>query len=181
MSILMMAGIVGMGVLLGALLGSTRSCTDGGCPLTANPKRGALYGGFLGLMVALILAPSSLSGGVSDEALAASGEPLFTTAASVALLEEEAPTAVYFTADWCGACRKLKPVLNKVAQDLAPGVRFVKVDVDDQPALAQRYAIQFLPTVVVLRGGEEQGRLTGAASYEALRKLLAVAESNVKS
>ncbi len=45
-----------VGALIGALLGSTRSCADGGCPLTANPTRGAVWGGLIGMLMALAAA-----------------------------------------------------------------------------------------------------------------------------
>jgi len=67
-----------------------------------------------------------------------------------------------FTAKWCGPCRQLGAVLNVLADEYAGRVRFVAVDVNDEPALADRFGVRAMPTLVVWRGGREVGRIIGS-------------------
>ncbi|MDQ3366569.1 MAG: thioredoxin family protein [Myxococcota bacterium] len=68
-----------------------------------------------------------------------------------------------FTATWCGPCRVMKPVLESLATEYAAqGVRVAAVDVDAEPALAQRYDVRSMPTCVILRDGREVGRIVGS-------------------
>ena len=71
-------------------------------------------------------------------------------------------TLIDFTARWCGPCKQLKPVLAALADEYAGRVRIVVVDVDDEPALTQRYDVRAMPTLVVLRDQQEVGRVHGA-------------------
>jgi thioredoxin len=67
-----------------------------------------------------------------------------------------------FTAKWCGPCKQMEPVLDRVAEDYAGRVRVVAVDVDDEPLLAQQYNVRSMPTFVLVRDGREVGRVVGA-------------------
>jgi thioredoxin 1 len=69
---------------------------------------------------------------------------------------------VDFTARWCGPCRTLDAVLTALARDYAGRVRFVAVDVNDEPALADRFGVRAMPTLVVCRRGREVGRVVGS-------------------
>ena len=71
-------------------------------------------------------------------------------------------TLLDFTARWCGPCKQLKPVITALAAEYAGHVEVVVVDVDDDPALTQRYDVRAMPTLVVLRDGTEVGRVHGA-------------------
>jgi len=67
---------------------------------------------------------------------------------------------LYFTADWCGPCRMLSPVMDEVAQE---GIIVQKVNVDNSPEMSQHYGVRNVPTVILLNEiGEEQGRKVGA-------------------
>lgn len=71
-------------------------------------------------------------------------------------------TLVDFTAAWCSPCRVLGTVLAALAGEYAGRVRFVAVDVDAEPVLAERHGVRAMPTVVVLRDGREVGRVVGS-------------------
>jgi thioredoxin-like negative regulator of GroEL len=73
-----------------------------------------------------------------------------------------AVTLVDFTARWCPPCRTLGRVLEVLAGEYAGRVRFVAVDVNDEPALADRFDVRAMPTLVVWRGGREVGRVIGS-------------------
>ena len=79
------------------------------------------------------------------------------------------PVIVDLWAPWCGPCRMISPALEKLAGDLAGQVKLVKVNVDDSPQTSQRFGVQAIPTLLVLRGGQVAARQTGAASPAALR------------
>ena len=64
---------------------------------------------------------------------------------------------LYFTASWCGPCRQLGPVMNEVANEVP--VR--KVDIDNEPTLAQQYGVRSVPTIVLVENGNEKERLVG--------------------
>ena len=79
------------------------------------------------------------------------------------------PVVVDLWAPWCGPCRLVSPALEKVATDLADRIKLVKVNVDTSPRLQQRFAVQAIPTLLVLRHGRVTARRSGAAPTAELR------------
>jgi thioredoxin 2 len=72
-------------------------------------------------------------------------------------------------ATWCGPCRMVSPALERVATEMAEDLKLVKVDIDRSPALARRFDIQSVPTLLVLRDGQVVARQSGAAPAAVLR------------
>jgi thioredoxin 2 len=79
------------------------------------------------------------------------------------------PVLVDLWAPWCGPCRMVSPALEQLARDLAGRVKLVKVNVDDAPALSDRFAVRAVPTLLLLRDGEVIARQAGAAPAHVLR------------
>ena len=83
------------------------------------------------------------------------------------------PVLVDFYADWCGPCHAMAPVLQQVARAHTGRVRVVKVDVDKNPAAAQQYRVQGIPTLILFKNGQPVWRQSGAVPAEALGRALA--------
>lgn len=82
------------------------------------------------------------------------------------------PVFVDFYATWCGPCRRMEPVINKLAQDYKGKVTFYKVDVDRNQSISSEYKVDSLPTYVLFVGGSERGRTLGAQDPSGLVALL---------
>lgn len=78
------------------------------------------------------------------------------------LLNEDAPVLVDFWAPWCGPCRTLSPIVNEIADDLAGQIKVAKCNVDENQDIAMKYGVMSIPTLVLLKGGQEIARTVGA-------------------
>ena len=88
------------------------------------------------------------------------------------VLKSTEPVLVDFTATWCGPCKMLTPIVEKVADETVGKYKVVKVDIDDAPGVTQRYGIRGVPTVLVFKNGEKTGQHVGVTNKETLLKLL---------
>jgi thioredoxin 2 len=88
------------------------------------------------------------------------------------------PVVVDLWAPWCGPCRMVGPALEQVAGELAGTVKLVKVNVDAAPRLSQRFSVQAVPTLMVMRDGRVIARQSGAAPAAALRRWVEQALAN---
>jgi thioredoxin 1 len=88
------------------------------------------------------------------------------------VLQSEQPVLVDFWAAWCAPCRMLSPTVDAVAEKYAGSARVVKLNVDENPSISQRYGIKGIPTLIVFKNGKEEERVVGAVSKEAISRML---------
>lgn len=85
------------------------------------------------------------------------------------VMQSSVPVLVDFWAVWCGPCRMVEPTVEKLASELAGSLRVAKVNVDENPYLAQRFGVQSIPTMLIMRDGKVVDRWSGALPDHALR------------
>ncbi|MCU1516563.1 MAG: thioredoxin [Pseudarthrobacter sp.] len=100
--------------------------------------------------------------------ITAAGDEDFSAVAE----QSPVPVLVDFWADWCGPCRMVSPVLDRLATERAGRIKLVKVDVDKSPRLSGRFDVQAIPTLMILDAGKVLAKQAGAAPADALRSWL---------
>ena len=107
------------------------------------------------------------------------GHPAAATTASFAkhIGRNDVPVVVDFWAEWCGPCKMMAPVYERVAAEMEPNLRFLKVDTEREPQLAQQYGIRGIPTLMVFRNGQPVAQRAGAMDANSLKAWLRQATS----
>jgi thioredoxin 2 len=87
-------------------------------------------------------------------------------------IKASVPVLVDFWAPWCGPCRMVSPAVERIGRESAGRLKVVKLNVDEAPAISERYSVRGIPLLVLFRDGVEVDRSVGAVPYEGLRKWL---------
>ena len=98
-------------------------------------------------------------------------EDTFTTE----VLQSDKPVIVDFWAEWCGPCHAVAPVLDRIIEERGDELKLVKVNIDEEPALAQRFGVASIPTMILFKGGEAAAFAVGAQPKGALERSLGLA------
>jgi thioredoxin 1 len=88
------------------------------------------------------------------------------------VLKSDRPVLVDFWAEWCAPCRKVEPLLEEIAAEMADKVSIVKLNIDENPETARAYRVMSVPTLTVFKGGEPVNSVAGARPKGDLVRLI---------
>lgn len=84
------------------------------------------------------------------------------------LIQSETPVLIDFYADWCGPCKMLSPILKEVKAELGDRIKVLKIDVDSNAAIAGRYQVRGVPTMILFKEGQIRWRKSGVLPKKTL-------------
>ena len=91
------------------------------------------------------------------------------------VIQSDTPVIVDFWAEWCGPCHAVAPVLDRIVEEHAGEVKLVKVNIDEERELADRYGIASIPTMILFKDGEPSAAVIGAQPKGAIERSLGLA------
>jgi thioredoxin 1 len=101
--------------------------------------------------------------------------PVTTQTFDSEVLQSETPVLVDFWAEWCGPCHAVSPVLDKIAEERPGELKVVKVNIDEERELSDRYGIASIPTMILFKNGEPSAAVVGAQPKGAIERSLGLA------
>jgi thioredoxin 1 len=93
------------------------------------------------------------------------------------VIKSDKSVIVDFWAEWCGPCHAVSPVLERIAEERPADVKLVKVNIDEERGLADRYGISSIPTMILFKGGEPAAAAVGAQPKSSLERSLGLVEA----
>ncbi len=88
------------------------------------------------------------------------------------VLDADKPVLIDFWAPWCGPCRAVSPIVDEISGEIGAKVKVGKINVDEQPELAQQFGVMSIPTLVVMKGGKVIKSAVGARSKDYILNML---------
>jgi thioredoxin 1 len=88
------------------------------------------------------------------------------------LIQSETPTLIDFSAEWCGPCKMMAPILADLKAKIGDTARIIKIDIDKNPQLATSYQVQSVPTLILFKGSKVMWRQSGVVTTEQIKKVI---------